>query len=170
MKHFLLLLPLTAILACQEPAPPAPAPPDFSAASLRIPDAGARKIRGQVLYMPVYSEVPMNEGKSFPLSAVLAVHNTDLANSIRITRVILFNTQGKPVQDYLPQPRPLEPMSAAVFLVPRSDASGTGANFLVEWISEKPVTEPLVESIMKDLNGNLGLSFLSHGRVIREIP
>ena len=52
--------------------------------------------------------------------------------------------------------------------VPRTDQSGTGANFLVEWISEKPVTEPLVESVMKDLGGNLGLSFLSHGKVIRE--
>jgi hypothetical protein len=39
----------------------------------------------------------------------------------------------------------------------------------VEWIADHPVNEPLIESVMKDLSGNLGLAFLSHGKVIREI-
>jgi len=39
----------------------------------------------------------------------------------------------------------------------------------VEWVADQPVNEPLIESIMKDLAGNVGLSFLSQGRVIREM-
>ncbi|MBN2282688.1 MAG: DUF3124 domain-containing protein [Deltaproteobacteria bacterium] len=41
--------------------------------------------------------------------------------------------------------------------------------FIVEWMAHQPVNEPLIESVMKDLSGNSGMSFLSTGRVIREI-
>lgn len=41
--------------------------------------------------------------------------------------------------------------------------------FIFEWMAHQPVNEPLIESVMKDLSGNSGMSFLSTGRVIREI-
>lgn len=59
--------------------------------------------------------------------------------------------------------------TTAIFTVPQKDKSGAGANFLVEGVADQPVNEPLIESIMKDLAGNVGLSFLSQGRVIREM-
>ncbi len=169
-SSLLAILLFSTVLACEEKkqeTPSAPAP-EFRAQSLRVAEGGVRKVRGQLLYMPVYSDIPHTDGRNFALSAFLAVHNTDLSQSIQVTRVTLFNTNGQPVKEYLTAEKRLGPMATAVFSVPRTDQSGTGANFLVEWISEKPVTEPLVESVMKDLGGNLGLSFLSHGKVIRE--
>jgi len=141
----------------------------FDAGTLKVPDQGVRKIRGQVLYMPIYSNVPYSDGKNYDLSAFLAIHNADLKYKIKITKVTLFNTDGKVVKQYITEDRLLEPFATAIFTISRKDQSGTGANFLVEWIADQPVNEPLVESVMKDLSGNLGLSFLSTGRVIREM-
>jgi hypothetical protein len=160
---------LISAFACEEKKQHTAVPTiAFQAQSLRVAEGGVRKLRGQLLYMPVYSDIPNTDGRNFALSAFLAIHNTDLSQSIQVTRVTLFNTEGQAVKEYLSAEKQLGPMATAVFSVPRTDQSGTGANFLVEWVSEKPVTEPLIESIMKDLGGNLGLSFLSHGKVIRE--
>jgi hypothetical protein len=146
-----------------------PPPASFHPETLKIPDRSVKKVRGQVLYMPIYSNLPYLEKKDFDLSAFLAVHNTDLKRQIKITKVTLFNTDGRVVKEYLSANRLLDPLATAIFTISQKDQSGTGANFLVEWIADQPVNEPLVESIMKDLSGNLGLSFLSQGRVIREI-
>ena len=144
-------------------------PETFNAETLKIPDGGVRKVRGQVLYMPIYSNIPYTEKKNYDLSAFLAVHNTDLSHKIKITKVTLFNTDGMVVKNFISGDQLLNPFATAIFTIPKEDQSGTGANFLVEWIADQPVNEPLIESVMKDLSGNLGVSFLSPGKVIREI-
>ena len=53
-------------------------PVAFNPETLKIPDKGGRKLRGQVLYMPIYSNIPYQEKQDFDLSAFLAIHNTDL--------------------------------------------------------------------------------------------
>jgi hypothetical protein len=169
---FLILLCLSPFLSCEnrktgtENNQP---PVFFNIETLKIPDGGVRKLRGQVLYMPIYSNIPYTEKKKYDLSAFLAVHNTDLTQKIKITKVTLFNTNGMVVKNFLLEEHLLNPFATAIFTIPRQDQSGTGANFLVEWIAEQPVNEPLIESVMKDLSGNLGISFLSPGKVIREI-
>jgi len=142
----------------------------FDPATLKIPDQGGRKLRGQVLYMPIYSNIPHMEKQHYDLSAFLAIHNTDLKNRIKVTKVDFFNTDGRLVRSFISSDQQVNPLATIIFTISQKDQSGTGANFLVEWIADQPVNEPLVESIMKDLSGNLGLSFLSQGRIIREIP
>lgn len=142
----------------------------FNPEIMKIPDKGGRKLKGQVLYMPVYSNIPFLQKQKYDLSAFIAIHNTDLTNRIKVTMVNYFDTEGKLVKTYIGSEQYLNPLSTAIFEVSMDDQSGTGANFLVEWISEKPVNEPLIESVMKDLKGNLGLSFLSTGRILREVP
>lgn len=73
------------------------------------------------------------------------------------------------VKNFISGDHQLKPFATAISTIPKQDQSGTGANFLVEWTADQPVSEPLIESVMKDLSGNLGLSFLSLGKVIREI-
>ena len=165
------LLTVFVFASCKEQVSTteSPRPTLFNPETLKIPDGGGRKIRGQVLYMPVYSNIPYSEKKNYDLSAFLAIHNTDLKNRIKITRVDFFNTDGKVVDQFIVADQWLAPLATAIFTIPRKDQSGTGANFLVEWMADQPVNEPLIESIMKDLSGNLGLSFLSLGKVIREI-
>jgi len=119
--------------------------------------------------MPIYSNIPYQEKQHYDLSAFLAIHNTDLTHQIKITKVDYFNTDGHRVKSFIASDRKINPLATVIFTISKQDQSGTGANFLVEWMADLPVNEPLVESVMKDLSGNLGLSFLSTGRVIREI-
>jgi hypothetical protein len=79
----------------------------FDAETLKVPDRGVRKVRGQVLYMPVYSNIPYSDSKNYDLSAFLAIHNTDLKYKIRVTKVTLFNTEGKVVKQFVPPARTL---------------------------------------------------------------
>jgi hypothetical protein len=44
---------------------------------------------------------------------------------------------------------------------------GVGANFIVEWIAEKEVSEPVVEAVMISAASNQGISFVSPGRIIK---
>jgi hypothetical protein len=144
--------------------------PAFQADSLTIKDSDSvKKIRGQVLYVPIYSNIPCRADRLYDLSAFIAIHNTDVHNSIRVTKVLYFNNDGKLVSDFLKREIPLAPMGATNFHVPKQDKSGTGANFLVEWRSDAQVSEPLIESVMMDCETHRGISFLSRGKIIREI-
>ena len=56
------------------------------------------------------------------------------------------------------------------FNVARNDTSGgSGANFIVEWVAEKKVSDPVVESIMITASGTQGFTFTSRGQVIEEL-
>jgi len=162
-----------SFVACSGKETPSPADGRgggaFRHQDLRVPDAETGKVRGQLLYVPIYSNIPYIEGKKFDLSAFIAIHNTDLKTPIKVTKVLYFDNDGRLVKEFLEAEHVLSPLGATNFYIPQSDKSGTGANFLVEWISETPVSEPLIESIMLNLEGNRGISFLSKGKVIREI-
>ncbi|MDD5500799.1 MAG: DUF3124 domain-containing protein, partial [Candidatus Omnitrophica bacterium] len=45
---------------------------------------------------------------------------------------------------------------------------GTGAKFIVEWVSETDVVSPIVEAVMVTIKGGQGISFISPGRVIKQ--
>jgi hypothetical protein len=79
-----------------------------------------------------------------------------------------YNTSGALVRKYLEQPVELGPLASADFVVHRDDTSGgVGANFIVEWVAQKQVSEPAIEAVMINTRGNQGLSFVSQGRVIK---
>ncbi|MEI7638401.1 MAG: DUF3124 domain-containing protein [Syntrophus sp. (in: bacteria)] len=171
LRIFLILLTMISLSSCtgkESPSGDGKAGQTFNPAVLKVADAGINKVRGQVLYVPIYSNIPDRENKHFDLSAFIAIHNTDLQNTIKISKVLYFNNDGKLVKDFLAVEHSLGPLAATNFYIPQSDTSGTGANFLVEWLADKPVSEPLVESVMLNLEGNRGISFLSKGKIIRE--
>jgi hypothetical protein len=176
------LIPVICMLAaafvcsCDETKPAAenvssPQNVDFRPETLLTAGGKAVMLRGQLLYMPVYSNLPYNKGNTrFDMKGYVAIHNTDLGERIRITRVIFFDNDGKPVFDFLKgAPCELPPLAAKDFHIPYEDKSGLGANFLVEWVSDRPVTEPLVECVTVSLIPNQSLALLSRGKVIREI-
>jgi hypothetical protein len=169
---FMIILTMISLSSCtgkESPPGDGKTGQTFSPAALKVVDGGISKVSGQVVYVPIYSNIPDRDNKHFDLSAFLAIHNTDLLNTIKITKVLFFNNDGKLVKEFLAAERSLAPLAAVNFNIPQSDTSGTGANFIVEWIADKPVSEPLIESVMLNLEGNKGISFLSRGKVIREI-
>ncbi|MEN6466154.1 MAG: DUF3124 domain-containing protein [Syntrophaceae bacterium] len=164
----LLCVPLTAC-GNQKSGPADAKPQPFNPETLTVPDQGGKKIRGQVLYMPIYSNIPMDKKNKYDVSAFLAVHNTDLKYRIKIKRIDYFDTEGRIVKNFITADQQLDPVATKIFTIPKEDQSGTGANFLIEWIADQPVNEPLIESIMTDLTGTKGLAFISPGKIIREI-
>lgn len=172
MQIILILLLAITFISCknQESITENNSPPiSISPETLKIPDTGGRKVKGQVLYMPVYSNIPHLKKQDYDLSAFLAIHNTDLIHQIKITKVDYFDTNGKLIKNFISSDQQIQPLATKIFPISKENQSGAGANFLVEWIADQPVNEPLIESVMKDLSGNKGISFLSQGRIIREI-
>lgn len=172
-KILSMLLILVALVACAEKEAPIAggktASSDFKLDRLSIPDSEAGKVRGQLLYVPIYSNIPCRDDRLFDLSAFIAIHNTDVKRTIRITNVFYFDNDGRLVKDFLTQETSLPPLGATNFYIPKTDKSGTGANFLVEWKADVPVTEPLVESVMLNCEIHKSIAFLSKAKVIREM-
>lgn len=127
-------------------------------------------VTGQVVYVPAYSEVFYGRvGLSMELAVTLAVHNTDLDQSIVIQSVRYYDTDGNMVRDYIDAPMLVSPLATTGFLVEDTDRSGGwGANFIVEWGAETPVYEPIIEAIMVSTRGTHGISIISPGRVISQ--
>lgn len=175
IKVILVLLLIVTLISCKSEEPTESKTENttplmsFNPDTLRIPDQGGRKLKGQVLYMPIYSNIPSNQKQPLNINAFLAIHNTDLKHDITITKVDFFNTEGRLCKSFLANEQIIKPLATVTFTIPREDQSGTGANFIIEWMARQPVNAPLIESIMTDLSGNLGFSFLSQGRIIREI-
>ncbi|HNW91905.1 MAG TPA: DUF3124 domain-containing protein [bacterium] len=170
-RGLVLLVVALCMAGCKQQPAPAPAAPHtvYDPAQFATPDAGVAKLRGQLLYLPIYSAVPFQrEGRQFDLSAFAAVHNADVRQTVTITRVLYYDTDGKLVKNYLAQEQVLAPLATVDFFVPEEDRSGTGANFVIEWRSDTPVVAPLVESVMVGLANGQGVSFLSTGRVMRQ--
>jgi len=175
-KTVIFLIILFTFGACRNQL--TPKKPEFKAAEIFSPqyvltDESAKPgLRGQLMYMPVYSNVPYHivGVEQFDMSAFVAVHNTDLTHPITITNALYFNKMGEPVFDFLTEGKIiLDPLATHDFYVPYEDKSGNGANFIIEWISDTMVSEPLVESVTISLKPNQSVAVLSKGRIIREL-
>ena len=124
---------------------------------------------GQTINVQVYYNIYFeNKQQSIDLSATLSVRNTDITNAIIITSVRYYDTNGKLVRQYLEKPIELGSLVSTDFVVERTDKSGgSGANFIVEWVAEKEVSQPVVETVMISASNAQGISFVSPGRVIK---
>lgn len=130
----------------------------------------ANPVQGQIVYVPAYSHIYHDDGDPYLLTITLSVRNTSLNREIVVRSVRYFDTKGKEVKSYLTHSLRLPPLATTEFLVERDDATGgSGANFLVEWVAEEEVTEPIIESVMIDTKGQQGISFARNGRPVREV-
>lgn len=167
MQIRLLIGILIALLAgCSEPATQAIQPaPTLSVGEV----VDLNIVTGQVVFVPAYSEVISVPSPALQLSTTLAIHNTDLEHAIIIKSVRYYNTDGDLVREFIDSPSELKPLATTGFVIPSEDTSGGwGANFLVEWVAEQPVYEPIIEAVMVSTRGTEGVSFISEGRVISE--
>ncbi len=124
---------------------------------------------GQTVYVPAYSEIYYAPGRTLGLAVTLSIHNTDLNRPIVVTAVRYYNAQGQLVKDFLAQPQQLGPLAAADFFVEQHNSGGgLGSNFIVEWVAERPVYEPVVEAVMIGTISSQGISFISPGRVVTQ--
>jgi len=123
---------------------------------------------GQTVYIPAYSHI-YHGNKETPLllSVTLSIRNVDQKNSMTITAVNYHETQGPLVKEYLKGPIILGPLGSERFIVPQKDTTGgSGANFIVQWHSEQPINQPIMETVMIGSQSQLGISFTSRGQAI----
>ena len=123
---------------------------------------------GQTIYVPAYSHIYIgNREQPFLLTVTLSIRNIDPKHQIKITLVDYYETQGKLLKKYVEKPVILKPLESLRYIIPERDTSGgSGANFIVEWKSDKFVNPPIVESIMIGTQNQQGISFTSRGRAI----
>ncbi|MGK7892614.1 MAG: DUF3124 domain-containing protein [Xenococcus sp. (in: cyanobacteria)] len=123
---------------------------------------------GQTVYVPIYSEIyQFDKSKTLQLAATLSVRNTDPQRPIIITSVKYYDSDGNLVREHLNNPLQLAPLASTAFIVDQNDRTGgSGANFLVEWIAETEVYDPIIEALMVNTSSQQGISFISQGRVI----
>ncbi len=165
---------MIALTACTNQATFQKPQPDVSTngAGLKAITLNTSKIKmGETVYVPVYSHIYHynNQGHVINLSATLSIRNTDLKNPIIITAVRYYDTNGKLVRKYLKNPAELAPLASTDYFVETDDVSGgLGANFIVEWVSETTVSEPVVEAVMISTASTQGISLVSNGRVIQQ--
>lgn len=126
---------------------------------------------GQTVYVPVYSHIYHynSQDQVVNLSATLSIRNTDLTNSIIITSVRYYDTDGQLIRQDVESPVELKPLTSADFFIAADDTSGgSGANFIVEWVAEKTVYEPVIEAVMISTSSSQGISFVSPAKVLKQ--
>jgi len=123
---------------------------------------------GQTIYVPAYSHIYSgNRETPFLLTVTLSIRNIDPKHQIKIIVVDYYETQGKLLKKYVEKPVILNPLESLRYVIPERDkAGGSGANFIVEWKSDKFVNPPIVESIMIGTQSQQGISFTSRGQTI----
>ena len=122
---------------------------------------------GQTIYVPAYSHIYSGDRERvFLLTVTLSIRNTDLKNPIELYSV-KYMTQGKLLKKMIVEPILLKPLESVRYIVPESDKKGgAGAHFMIQWTSDRPVNQPIVESIMIGAQNQQGISFVSRGQVV----
>lgn len=128
-------------------------------------------VMGQTVYVPIYSHIyhHNSQDRVMNLSATLSIRNTDSTDLIIITSVKYYDTDGQLIRQDIERPVALNPLASTSFFVAADDTSGgSGANFVVEWVAKKTVSEPVIEAIMINTSGGQGISFISPGKVVEQ--
>jgi Protein of unknown function (DUF3124) len=132
--------------------------------------AEVNSVRGQTLYVPVYSEIPYGDrDQTLELTVTLSRRNIDRKVAVMVRKVGYYNAKGERVRSYAQEPRVLPPLATVEFVIKASDRSGgISAGFLVEWESEHLCVPPVVEAVMISTASTQGISFSSQARVVEE--
>ena len=140
----------------------------LSPLSLYAAEKNIELSKGQILYVPAYSHIYSgNRENPFLLTVTLSIRNIDSRHQIKVTLVDYYETQGKLLKKLIDKPITLNPLESLRYVIPERDKSGgSGANFLVEWQSDKLINPPIVESIMIGTQSTQGISFTSRGKEI----
>ncbi len=118
-----------------------------------------------LIYIPIYSDIYVDQqNQSVLLAATLSIRNTSYSDTLYISKIDYFNTEGKQVKSYLDKPISLLPMATINYVIEKEDDSGgPGANFIVELSSTSKAAKPLIQAVMIGEIGNKGFSFSTDG-------
>lgn len=103
----------------------------------------------KISYTPFYSHIYYKSGKPILLEGTLSIRNTDITQSLNISKVNYYNSQGKLLKSFADKPYELKPLESIEYLIEKEDVEGgVGANFLIYWSSDNLKSKPIIESIL----------------------
>ena len=116
------------------------------------------------VYVPVYSNIyQRSRNERTALTSTLSIHNTSETDTLFISRIDYFNTEGKLVKKYLESPIYLNTFETIEYVVDEEDdTGGSGANYVVEWYGNRKLN-PLFQAVMIGGLGNKSFSFSTEG-------
>jgi hypothetical protein len=130
----------------------------------------AKRVRSQTLYVPAYSHIYIrNAQRSMNLATTLSIRNTSPDAPLTLSTIDYYDSQGEHVRTYLDTTRTLGPLASTYVVVDTDDIrGGVGANFILRWHADRPVSPPVVETVMITGANTQGISFRSTARVLHE--
>ena len=138
---------------------------DYDAEEKKVEELTSRHL----VYVPVYSHIYYQGGRPYPLETTLSIRNVDPAVPIFLESVQYYDTNGKLAKTDVDRLIKLEPLETLEFLVEQRDSvGGSGANFLVRWLSDSSVNPPMIETVMVGTSASQGFSFARSGVEITE--
>ena len=116
------------------------------------------------VYVPIYSDIyNQTRDTRTMLTATLSIRNTSMRDSLFVSTIDYYNTQGDLVRSYIDSPIYLKPMETIDYVIEQQDNSGgSGANFLIDWYSKKQLN-PLFQAVMVGGLGAQAFSFTTEG-------
>ena len=126
---------------------------------------------GDLVYCPVYPSIyHMGQKKGLDLTVTLSIHNISPDTSIKVESVDYYSKKGKLLGKMLENPVKLSPLETATFVLnPKEHQGGVGANCLVRWKADRPVSRPLIQAVMITTSGSQGISFITDGVPVRSM-
>ncbi len=117
-------------------------------------------------YVPIYSDIySETKGVRFQLTATLSIRNTNFRDTIFISDIEYYDTNGALVREYIDNKvLVLKPMQSIDYVIDeKDDTGGTGANFIIKWGANSTNPKPMFQGVMISTNGQQGISFLVDG-------
>jgi hypothetical protein len=165
---------LLGTLACSNPQPNTTLHGSASARLKAVTSPLPQPTIQRTVYVPVYSSIYLGvdlKHNMMDLAVTVSVRNVSARQRIVLDHVRYYDSDGKMVREYLGTASELGPLASVEFVVAQLDrAGGPGANFLVQWTGPADVDEPVIEAVMIGNGGNVGYSFVSAGRNIKNEP
>ncbi|MEM1121867.1 MAG: DUF3124 domain-containing protein [Bacteroidota bacterium] len=131
-------------------------------------DTGAINFQDEI-YVPIYSDIYIEKSNQKALlAATLSIRNTSYRDTLFISKIDYFNTEGDLVRSYLEGAIRLPPMGTVNYVIERDDdTGGAGANFMVGLSAKNKDIKPIIQAIMIGHVGNIGFSFATDGYSVK---
>jgi len=123
-----------------------------------------------IIYIPIYSDIYLDQvNQKNLLAATLSIRNTSFNDTLFISKIDYFNTDGDLLRTYVKNLLSLPPMATINYVIEKhDDTGGPGANFIVELNSKNENVAPLIQAVMIGETGNTAFSFATDGYSIKK--
>jgi hypothetical protein len=122
-----------------------------------------------IVYVPIYSEIYIDSNNpEHLLAATLSIRNTSFTDSLFISKIDYYNSEGNLVKNFIAKTIGIKPLETVNYVIEKEDVSGgSSANFIVELSAKTTKMKPLIQAIMVGHLNNWSFSFSSDGYSIK---